>query len=374
MNAIQKFRKGKQVPKAQDGQKFVRAGTTTWGTPVWADTATGDLYKAGFDPNTYSYKGQKVQLTPESRGYLGKEYKFFNLADHIKYGRGNYNNVIKGSDYVVQKPTVAPQVNTPVNSKVNSRNSGLKQNYAANFTGMNFSEAERQFISNAGYNPDDPRSVQEFIIKQAPGANLGAKGGAGIADGYWGNKSIEAFNALRNRGIFNPQEPVIDAPEVTQPQPSPQPTPQPVIDAPDPFGYESKGNYSLDNASSLKTDGIRDWTTMMNYIRGNQNSAFAQDMMHRFGNDLSKWNQGYIEDQMGVSGNYGRRDRSRIMGFMAGNQASWNNQRQTAINDYAKSTFLKNSQGLGSPIGMPKSSSQLIVDDTDESYTIKPTW
>lgn len=370
MNAIQKFKEERRIPKAEGGQKFVRAGTSTWGTPIWADVTTGDLYKYNFDPNNAFVNGKRIVLNSESKGYLGKEYTYRNLVNSNERSRGT----IRGVDYIrkkpnVAKPTAKPAINNPIIAK---------PNYAANFAGMNFSEAERQFMSNAGYNPDDPRSVQDFILSQASGANLGAKGGAGIADGYWGNKSIEAFNALRNRGIFNPQEPVIDASEVIQPQPAPQPTPQPtpqpVIDAPDPFGYESKGDYSLNNASSLKTDGIRDWTTMMNYIRGNQDSAFAQDMMHRFGSDLSKWNQGYIEDQMGVSGNYGRRDRSRIMGFMAGNQASWNNQRQTAINDYAKSTFLKNSQGLGSPIGMPKSSSQLIVDDNDESYTIKPTW
>jgi len=28
---------------------------------------------------------------------------------------------------------------------------------------------------------------------------------------------------------------------------------------------------------------------MLNYIKGNQDSTFAQDMMHRFGSDLSTW-------------------------------------------------------------------------------------
>jgi len=186
---------------------------------------------------------------------------------------------------------------------------------------MNFSEDEKNFMTSAGYNPNDARSVQEFILSQASGANLGARGGAGIADGYWGDKSKAAFQALRDKGIFAPKEPIVDAPTVVA---TPQ-QPVPVIDASDPFGYESKGNYSLDNAGSLKTDGIRDWTTMMNYIKGNQNSAFSQDMMHRFGSDLSKWNQQDVESAMGVSGNYGRKDRSRIQGFMAGNQTAWNN-------------------------------------------------
>lgn len=209
--------------------------------------------------------------------------------------------------------------------------------YAAKFSGMNFTDAEKDFITKAGFDPTNARSVQDFILSKASNANLGARAGAGKSDGYWGDKSAAAFEALRNQGIFKPK---VDAQEPIKP------VNQTPIDAPDPFGYESKGNYSLDNAKTLKTDGIRDWTTMMNYIKGNQDSAFSQDMMHRFGSDLSKWNQKDVEKAMGVKGHYGYRDRSRIQGFMAGNQANWNNQRQTAINDYAKKTFLKNQAGM----------------------------
>ena len=334
MNAIQKFKEGKKVGKYQNPagpiKKVEDLGRDAFYHPLFRGS-DGAIYRGRWEDQDYTMVAKPNEA-----------YKI------MRWGK---IWTIPAGQKPVKKPVKKPVEKPAVSSA--SKSTVQKPNYAANFAGMNFSEDEKNFMTNAGYNPNDARSVQEFILSQASGANLGARGGAGIADGYWGDKSKTAFQALRDRGIFTPKEPVVDAPTVVE---TPQ-QPAPVIDASDPFGYESKGNYSLDNAGSLKTDGIRDWTTMMNYIKGNQDSAFSQDMMHRFGSDLSKWNQQDVESAMGVSGNYGKKDRSRIQGFMAGNQTAWNNQRQTAINDFAKKTFLQMNQGastLGNTPGMGK--------------------
>lgn len=364
MNEIQRFKKNRMIPKGQYGLKpheilggAVNGETVGYvnipGKGYLAIDAKGNAYttrnetkNGGFSRNTTFIP---VKLTNYDRQQI---YKAVSRNDGVtSWIRDHSNNIAnywkaKGAP-VVTKPTPKP-VNTPVGAQQNASvgNSKLvnperptrpRVDYAAKFNGMNFTDEEKKYMTDAGFDPTNARSVQEFILSKNKNANLGARKGAGIADGYWGDESIKAFNALRSYGTFNP---VVDAQEPVKPV---NETP---IDSPDPFGYESKGNYSLDNAKTLKTDGIRDWTTMMNYIKGNQDSAFSQDMMHRFGSDLSKWNQKDVESAMGVSGHYGRNDRSRIQGFMAGNQKAWNNQRQTAINNYAKKTFLKNQAGM----------------------------
>jgi hypothetical protein len=70
---------------------------------------------------------------------------------------------------------------------------------------MNFTDDEKRIMTEAGFDPTNAKSVQQFILSKASNANLGARGGAGIADGYWGDKSAAAFQALRNQGIFAPK-------------------------------------------------------------------------------------------------------------------------------------------------------------------------
>ena len=194
---------------------------------------------------------------------------------------------------------------------------------------------QKAWLAQRGIDYSSAQKMQEYLTRV--GKSVGRFG----ADNKWGKDSQAAWDDLVNTTMKN------------NPLQKPVATPEPVVDASDPFGYESKGNYALDNARTLKTNGIRDWTTMLNYIKGNQESAFAQDMMHRFGSDLSKWKQEDVEGAIGVSGHYGSKDRSRIQGFMAGNQATWNNQRQAAINDYAKKTFLANRSGANTLGGLP---------------------
>ena len=60
-------------------------------------------------------------------------------------------------------------------------------------------------MEKAGVKMNDARSVQDFILKYNKNANLGSRKGIGTSDGFWGDKSIAAFKALREQGIFTPK-------------------------------------------------------------------------------------------------------------------------------------------------------------------------
>jgi hypothetical protein len=174
---------------------------------------------------------------------------------------------------------------------------------------MNFSDDEIKYMTDAGFDPTNAKSVQEFILSKASNANLGARKGAGIADGLWGDKSVAAFQALRNQGIFTPK---VDEQEEIKPV---NETP---IDAPD-FGYFSPGEYSLDNAKYLKENGVRDWSSLVNYAGKNKESDFTKLLSGYFGtDDISQWDRKKLEGEAKIHGGYHGQDRAQLQGFLAG--------------------------------------------------------
>ena len=101
MNKIYKFRKGKIIPKAQNGQRFQLAGRSTMGFPVWADTQTGHLYTSDIagrrNPNRDWGTNDWSQWTDE-----GKILRYFN---------GLSVDYIKGNDWI-KKPIVSAKENS----------------------------------------------------------------------------------------------------------------------------------------------------------------------------------------------------------------------------------------------------------------------
>jgi hypothetical protein len=169
---------------------------------------------------------------------------------------------------------------------------------------MNFTDDERKFITEAGFDPTNARSVQEFILKQTGGkANLGARKGAGIADGYWGKESIKAFNALRSYGTFTPK---VDAQEPIKPVSE---TP---VDAPD-FGYRTSNTYKGDDfMSRVKGMGIRSNADLINFMHNSGKEGwkgdawqtqFRSDVDRALGGDYSDAN---IRKVFGTQGKWGR--------------------------------------------------------------------
>lgn len=199
--------------------------------------------------------------------------------------------------------------------------------YATKFSGMNFTDDEKRVMTEAGFNPNNAKSVQDFILSKASGANLGARAGAGKSDGYWGDKSVAAFQALRNQGIFRPK---VDAQEPIKPV---NETP---VDAPD-FGYKSEGNYSADQAGTLKANGIKDWGSLVNYAGRNKDSDFTKLLSGYFGtNDITQWDRNKLETDAKIHGGYHGQDISQLQGFLGGLQARNNQQYYDKVAAYAK--------------------------------------
>lgn len=215
-------------------------------------------------------------------------------------------------DYNPNNSAVSQETPQPKNTnRVTRRVTQRRPNYAQNFNNLNLSDVERAFIKNAGFNPDDARSVQDFIIKQTDGkVNLGARAGIGKSDGYWGDKSAAAFQALRNQNIFTPivDEQKQSALIIEQP-----------IDAPDPFGYTTSNHYG--NGMALKELGFNNYAGLQAYAKTSEDQ-FAKDLKQRFGNDVSAWNQAKVEGDLGVSGKY-RGGRVGDFGDMARSMAAW---------------------------------------------------
>lgn len=373
MNAIQKFKEDRKILKAQGGIKTSAPVEETIGD--WVRESNRSLFGSGMrwynrnnpvgrqavsmkeETRVKDANGREWILKPNGTKVLaslrnpkpatGPDGAYFEEKGpdgQVRKGRWQGGKKVYMTDD--QLTPAAPQ-NTGGNAggKPAVRRTGINWgNEFTNFMG-GLSQEQQDWLKQNGL--DNAQALQTYL-----NANNYYDGGINNnnVDNKFGGNSKTAWNKFVASGLMGKNR---DLEILAQKQKEVQP----VVDAPDPFGYESKGNYALDNARTLKTNGIRDWTTMMNYIKGNQESAFAQDMMHRFGSDLSTWKQEDVEGAIGVSGHYGSKDRSRIQGFMAGNQATWNNQRQAAINDYAKKTFLANPSGantLGNQPGLSK--------------------
>jgi len=133
---------------------------------------------------------------------------------------------------------------------------------------LNLTDEEKNFITQAGFDPTSARSLQDFILSKASNANLGARGGAGKSDGYFGQKSFDAFQALRRSGVFTP---TVDAQE------TPAPVVEQPVDAPD-FGYRTSNTYeSNDFSDRLKNMGIR-------------SNGDLIDFMHKTNGENYNWN------------------------------------------------------------------------------------
>jgi hypothetical protein len=72
-----------------------------------------------------------------------------------------------------------------------------------------------------------------------------------------------------------------------------------------PTFYNPQFDYTKARTNDFRGSGIRDYAGLVNFVKANPNTAFAQDLLARFG-DLSNWNQADVEGQLGVKGRYGR--------------------------------------------------------------------
>ena len=155
-----------------------------------------------------------------------------------------------------------------------------RPNYAKNFANFQFSPEEIAFMVKAGVRMNDARSVQDFILKYNKNADLGSRRGRGTSDGLWGDRSIAAFKALREQGIFTPKVDEQEKPIVEQL----------VVDDPDPFGYKTTNTYEgNDFANKVKALGIRSNADLINFMYKSGKEGWKGDAWQtQFRNDVDR--------------------------------------------------------------------------------------
>lgn len=336
MNAIQKFKEGRRIGKYQNP-----AG------PLKPSNPWEEYYSQVYTPsgNAFAPTTQRTEA-PARTGRANQGTTTFKERQRM-VAQGAYNaqaraglrNPAEDMVPIWQRKPAEPAVvksaepeekpkggTGGVSGRVNRR---PRVDYATKFSGMNFTDEEKKYMTDAGFDPTNAKSVQEFILSKASGANLGARKGAGIADGYWGDKSAAAFQALRNQGIFTPK---IDAQE------TPAPVVEQPVDAPD-FGYRTDNHYG--DGAALKNMGFSNYAGLQKFATGND--QFAKDLRQRFGQDISKWDQSTVEGALGVSGRY-RGSRGGDFGDMARSMQQWAAQ-QNAAYDQKEIASRSDSQG-----------------------------
>lgn len=212
------------------------------------------------------------------------------------------------------------QSETIVNKNVNKRKAVVRRpNYNDNFAKLGLTNDERQVIQNAGFNPNNAEDVQKFILSQNQNANIGSRNKP--VDGLWGSRSQTAFQALRDKGIFNKQkstETAIDSPNFLQQRfIDKQQTYNNVIDSPN-YGYKTPNQYN--SGKELKELEFNNYSGLQKFAAGN--TQFAKDLRQRFGQDVNKWDQNTVEKELGVSGTY-RGSKAGDFGDMARSMQKW---------------------------------------------------
>ena len=360
MNEIQKFKEGRKILKGQYGLDTHEVmGETVNGERVAYVNIPGKGYIAVSPTGkAYSYKADNskatgLQFTPINLTNYDREHIFkatqrsggMTALSHFTADKVAKYWAAQGAPKPVAKPAakpVAKEANTPADTQQNAavtnstpvstgKSARQRPDYAGNFAGMDFTDEEKQYMTNAGFDPTNAKSVQQFILSQTAGANLGARRGAGIADGLWGNKSKEAFQELRNKGIFTPKEPIVDATE-----PEPKPEAEPVIDAPDPFGYKTSNTYEgNDFASRMKGMGIKSNADLINFMHNSGKEGWKGDAWQtQFRSDVDKalggdYSDANIRKVFKTQGKWGRGFMSRgdfgdFQNALQTNAGAWN--------------------------------------------------
>lgn len=301
MSKVQKFKENRKILKAQDGVKTFAPKEETIGD--WVREKNRSLFGSGMrwynrnspigrqavamkeetrvkgaDGREWILKPDGTKILASLRGY--KPATTSSASAAFSSIRPEFQDEYKNKEKIVQQSTTTTKTNRigKVNNRIN-RNIN-RPNYAKNFTNFQFSPEEIAFMEKAGVKMNDARSVQDFILKYNKNANLGSRKGIGTSDGFWGDKSIAAFKALREQGIFTPKVDEQEKPVVKQP----------VIDAPDPFGYKTSNTYEDDDfADKVKALGIRSNADLINFMYKSGKEGWKGDTWQmQFRNDVDR--------------------------------------------------------------------------------------
>ena len=305
MNKIYKFRKGKIIPKAQNGQRFQLAGRSTMGFPVWADTQTGRLYTSDIagrrNPNRDWETNDWSQWTDEGttlRYFNGLSVDYIKGKDWVKKPivptKENSNEIIvDGKKYAsvsdwhkeraARQQPVANENKIPIvpkqpNSKVDTKRP--PKDWEKEFTSFmgGLSSEQQEWLKQNGL--QDATRLQEYLN------NMKFDVGKFGADGKFGKDSKAAWDRFVASGIMGKN----NDQEILKRKLEEQKKTEPLVDAPDPFGYKTSNTYEgNDFASKLKKMGIRSNADLINFMYKSGKEGWKGDAWQtQFRNDVDK--------------------------------------------------------------------------------------
>lgn len=336
MNEIERFKKSRMIPKGQNGLQVGTKGKrgaypVEYTNRGWIYSNTGNPVTQKDIPSIVIDKPNPPQTRRKGLGTTGETPAAINFTPLFT---APWNTPAASTDQAVQETPTEENI-FPYRSVEDKRAS---EQQARQYTGtsgrtggrvrstvrrpkfvsrlgdLNLTAEEKDILAQHGVTDfNDAMQIQNAMLALSPNANLGARKGAGIADGYFGDKSLKAFQALRNQGIFTPK---IDAQE------TPAPVVEQPVDAPD-FGYATNQDYS--DGSQFKRLGFNNYQGLLLYAQNSQDQ-FAKDLRERFRDKLT--DQNFVESQLGISGKY-RGGNAGDFGDIARSMQEW----KTGVNN-----------------------------------------
>ena len=336
-NPIQRFKQGKKILKAGEGlglnDPYISRGNRlkSWLKETFSDwnPYTGFVRKSNpanpqqqqqtTIPNNSSNNNQQQQTTDYSWMKGGTRQR--TAEEKAKLNDSAVQKYLNRQ----QSPTTKPTTTGPKTISKQPTNNSMflaKQGGWNKSIGLgNINDQESKDILNKlGWKDKTAEQVQQLL-------NSNNTGGYAVnVDNKWGNQSKDALKKyyeryLKEQQINPPTDPIaINLDQAYQSQkPSNQPSAFPKIEMP----YTSTGTYNLDNSRTLKTLGIKDYNSLLDFIEKNPGSAIASDLKQRFG-ETSGWNQQNIENEIGIGGHYGRMNRNALWGYLSGLKNKYN--------------------------------------------------
>lgn len=313
MNEIQRFKKNRMIPKAQDGIKTERR---TPGGQV--------IYDAQEQGEGFFTKLGRWLTTPQNAGTTlgGQTYSVAEPTSKFDVSKWQHSNKIrqrtpeeearlkdpKIQAYLQrqQKEAEARATATSVDKNAGSTKVGPRKaatDWGKEFTNFmgGLSGEQQEWLRKNGL--QDPKMLQEYLN------NMKFDVGKFGADGKFGKDSRAAWNKFVASGIMGKN----NDQEILKRQLEEQKKTEPVIDAPDPFGYKTTNTYEGDDfASKMKGMGIRSNADLINFMHNSRKAGwkgdawqtqFRSDVDRALGGDYSDTN---IRKVFGTQGKWGR--------------------------------------------------------------------
>lgn len=322
MNEIQKFKKGRMIPKHQDGggiysaSDLVEAGNRAFGQALYYDKRTGDLVQiASKDALTRDgkVKGEVVRTGAEMQS---RPYSVFNITGWKTIGpyQGQKKRTLTGKTHINEKEEIAELnrlnpagqrgANTGVRtgkpaarSKVTPKGQQYWDSQYQDFLGK-MTDDQKAWLAQRGIDYGSAEQMQNYLMRI--GKNVGKFG----ADNKWGKDSQAAWDELVNTTMKD--------------NPLQKPAPEPVVDSPDlsqPGTFNTDMTFNKDNIRANRGVNYSDVDQLWDYIGSHGESTEARLFNNVLGGlegDAKKNAFMQMMDKYKVSGNLGRRDSGRL--------------------------------------------------------------